>query len=380
MASVRKRSWTTGSGEKKTAWRVDYFDASGQRGQRQFATKREAVEFRIETEGKVRAGSFRPDATKVAVREVCEAYLEYAQGRMERGERFSRHHFKIVSGHIRNHILHPEHGIGGLKLAQLTVRGVGDLRDNLRNNGVSVVTTRKVISTLHSVLEYAMSFDLVGINAARGVRVIGRRDEGAKKIVPPTKEDLRRLIDGADPDFRVQLIFASATGLRAGELHALRWQHVDFEAGEITVETRVDAYGDEDVTKTAAGMRVVPLSQAVIALLKEWRLRSEFSRLGDLVFPNRRGNYQNHDNMAKRYFKPLFEKAGVLPFTWHGLRHFAISTWIEAGLSPKTIQTFAGHSSLQVTMDRYGHLFKSDDHRRAMDQIGDEIFRTSNPI
>jgi integrase len=49
------------------------------------------------------------------------------------------------------------------------------------------------------------------------------------------------------------------------------------------------------------------------------------------------------------------------------------SCWIEAGLTPKTVQTFAGHSSLQVTMDRYGHLFKSDDHKRAMEAIAAEM-------
>jgi integrase len=56
-------------------------------------------------------------------------------------------------------------------------------------------------------------------------------------------------------------------------------------------------------------------------------------------------------------------------FNWHALRHFAISCWIEAGLPPKAVQTFAGHSSLQVTMDRYGHLFKSDQHQAVMDGI-----------
>ena len=61
-------------------------------------------------------------------------------------------------------------------------------------------------------------------------------------------------------------------------------------------------------------------------------------------------------------------------FNWHALRHFAVSCWIEAGLSPKTVQTFAGHSSLQVTMDRYGHLFKSDDHKKAMDAIAKDMF------
>jgi integrase len=91
--------------------------------------------------------------------------------------------------------------------------------------------------------------------------------------------------------------------------------------------------------------------------------------------------------MVKRKFLPLFdllaEKHKQDPakypepsarFNWHALRHFAVSCWIEAGLSPKTVQTFAGHSSLQVTMDRYGHLFKSDDHKKAMDAIAHDMF------
>jgi integrase len=85
--------------------------------------------------------------------------------------------------------------------------------------------------------------------------------------------------------------------------------------------------------------------------------------------------------MVKRRFKPLFDRrdelhgqnprkySKVKRFNWHALRHYAISAWIEADLKPKTVQTFAGHGSLQVTMDRYGHLFKSDDHAKAMDAI-----------
>ena len=71
---------------------------------------------------------------------------------------------------------------------------------------------------------------------------------------------------------------------------------------------------------------------------------------------------------------PLFAKADVPHFNWHGLRHFAISTWIEQGLPMKTIQGLAGHSSMAMTADRYGHLFKSDAHQAAMDRIASELF------
>jgi integrase len=197
---------------------------------------------------------------------------------------------------------------------------------------------------------------------------------------------MKALLGVADEDFRIKLAFASATGVRAGELHALRWHHLDFAKGEVTVETRVDAYGEEDVTKTAAGMRTIPLAQPLVLMLKEWKLRTKRKKPDDLVFPNERGSYTNHDNMVKRKFLPLFDRVAEKyqeerlnseppeRFNWHALRHFAVSCWIDAGLKPKTVQTFAGHSSLQVTMDRYGHLFKSDDHKQAMDAIAADMF------
>lgn len=401
--SIRKRTWKNSDGVVSTRWIVDIMDANGHRERRQFESRKEADAFRIATEGQMRAGTFRGDASKFTVKDAADRFLEHCQGRHQRGERMTRQNLKTMEGHIGNYIcrdpmrhegkarplrLKPFDGrIGSLKLSQLTARSVGDFRDRLRDVGVTVVTTRKILSTLQQLLQHAIDRDMIAINVARGVKVIGRRDEGARKIVPPTKEAMRALLAVADEDFRVKLAFAGATGVRAGELHALRWQHIDFAKGEVKIETRVDAYGEEDVTKTAAGMRVIPLAQPLILMLKEWKLRTKRKQAEELVFPNRRGRYTGHDNMIKRKFLPLFdllvEKRRQYPtqhpepparFNWHALRHFAVSCWIEAGLSPKTVQTFAGHSSLQVTMDRYGHLFKSDDHKKAMDAIAADMF------
>lgn len=403
MATVRRRTWKTAKGEARIAFALDFVDANGERQRLQFATKREADAKRVEIESQLRGGTYRADAAKVTLKDAADQFLEHCAGRRDRGERMTRRNYEVYEGHIRNYIC-PDparhegkrqnkrlivfrEGIGALKLAQLNTRQVGDFRDRLRNAGVSVVTTRKILATFQLVLNFAISRDLVASNAAKGVKVIGRRDEGAKKIVPPSKEAVRALIAIADADFRVVLMLATGTGVRAGEMHALRWRHIDFEEGELTIETRVDSYGEEDVTKTAAGMRTVPLSGPLILALKAWKLRSGRSKADDLLFPSCRGWYLGHDNMVKRKFDPLFkslakqhadapEKHPPAParFNWHALRHFAVSCWIDAGLSPKTVQTFAGHSSLQVTMDRYGHMFKSDDHRRAMDDIAKQVF------
>ena len=373
MASIRKRTWATTKGNQRTAYIVDYVDTRGDRQRKHFTRWKEADRFRVKIEGQLSEGTYRPDADKVTVKEVCEAFLDHCQGRMERNERMTRKMLTVYRGHVNNHILHPEHGIGRNTLSQFTAKAVGDFRDRIRFVGVSVPTSRKVLSTLHVMLEHAISQDWVAVNAAHGVKVIGPRDEGPKKIKPPSKADMKAILGAADDDLRIMILFAVSTGLRAGEQWALRWGDIDTAAGMLSVVRRVDAYGEVGPPKSDAGMRVVPLSSIMLHSLKEWRLQSKFSGDEDLIFANKRGRYMCHDNLVKRRYKSALVAAEVFDINWHSLRHYTVSTWIEAGLAPKTVQTFAGHSSLAVTMDRYGHLFSSDDHKVAMDAIAGEL-------
>src|SRR5262249_26365058 len=151
----------------------------------------------------------------------------------------------------------------------------------MREAGVSVPTARKILATLHGVLEYAIGQDWVAVNVAHGVRVIGSRDEGSKKVVPPSKAAMRTLLDAAraaderragagEAPLTLALTFAASTGARAGEQWAIRWCDVSFDAGELRVAQRVDCYGEEGAPKTAAGVRTIPLSAQLIAMLKEW--------------------------------------------------------------------------------------------------------------
>jgi integrase len=387
MASVRKRSWKAATGEAKAAWVVDYADSRGVRQRKHFPNKKTADAFRINIENQIQMGTYRPHADKVTVKEVCESYLEHCAGRNRRDERMTRKMLTVYRGHVHNHLLHADYGVGSLKLSQLTARAVGDFRDRLRGVGVSVPTARKILATLHGALAYAISQDWVATNAAHGIRVIGPRHEGSKKITAPSKEDIRAVLDVAEEDFRLMLRFAASTGARAGEQWAARWRDLDLEGGKLHIRSRVDVYGEEGAPKSAAGLRIVPISGQLVASLKAWKLRSKFKRPEDLIFPNGNGKYVGHDNMVKRRFLPLFAKLETAHradpinaprpprrFNWHGLRHFAVSTWIEAGMMPKAVQSFAGHASLQITMDRYGHLFPSEDHNKAMDQIAKVLF------
>ena len=369
MASVRKRTWSSPTGEIKIAWFVDYYDSRGDRQRKHFPTKKAADAFRINIESQLQSGVYRPDASKVTVRQACEGFLIHCEGRHQRDERMTRKMLTVYRGHINNHVLHLEIGIGAWKLSQLTAKAVGELRDRIRSAGVTVPTTRKILATLHSILEYSISQDWIAANAARSVKVIGPRGEGSEKIIPPSKDELRRIINAASEWLRLMIIFAASTGVRAGEQWAARWMDVNLDKAELRIARRVDAYGEEGAPKSTAGVRTIRLSDKLVAALKAWKLKSKFSRPDDLIFPNQQGGYMGHDNLIKRYFLPLKPS-----FNWHALRHFAVSTWIEAGLTPKTIQTFAGHASLQITMDRYGHLFPSDSHKQAMDAIAKGLF------
>ena len=403
MATVRKRKWRTPAGEAHSGFFVDYYDAQGKRDRKQFSTRREADDFRVEIEGQLRSGTYRPEAERTTVKQAADLFIQHCRERMERGERMTRRNFEVYEGYVRNYICpdpewharkhaKPHHrfrqfdkGIGAKSLRQVTTGTITQFRDDLRRFGVSVPTTRKIIAMLRVMFRFCVGTDLLAINPATDVEVIAPRSDDAKQIVPPDKEIMRELIALADGDFAMLLGFAAATGVRAGELYALRWKHINFARRELRIQTRVDPYGQEDVPKTVAGIRTIPIADSLCLSLKEWRLHTRFSGQDDLVFPNSEGRYLNHDDLVKRKFYPLFEKLAKKwneerrnempePFNWHALRHFAISCWIDAGLPPKTVQTFAGHSSLQFTMDRYGHLFRSDRHAEAMDGIASEIY------
>lgn len=389
MATVTKRRWTNKSGTQE-AWVLAFTDAAGRRHKEQFAKKRDAEARRVEVEGQVVKGTFRADAASTTVDDAVGDYIKYLEGRHRRGEKVTALYLKTTKAHLRNYVapnddqnVEFDGGIGPTKLSQLTARSVGDFRDSLRDAGVGVVTTRQILGSLSRSLAHAVASDKVAVNVAAGIRVIGKRDEGAKKIVPPAKEALAAAMKHADNEMRTRIMFAAASGLRASELHALPWSNLDLKKGRVIVDRRVDAFGNLDVTKSEAGTRTVPLGAPVIAALKEWKASRKAATLDALVFPNTRGGFTPHTRMMKRKFRPLLtlvaakEKEAGRKFTafgWHALRHFAISTWIEAGLAPKTVQTFAGHSTLAVTMDRYGHLFPSDDHKATMDKIASSIF------
>ena len=362
MATITKRAWKTGKGEQREAWVLAFTDRSGKRHKQQFAKKREADAKRIEVEGQIRGNSFR--ATKHTVADAIDAYARHLEERNASGQKVATGYFRNTKAQLETYV-RPH--LGNEQLGDLTKGQVAELRDKLRKEGASALTCRKVLASLSRALKHAEERDWIAGNPAKGVRVIGADDDGDGKVTPPSREALYAIIAAANPEEAIRIRFAASTGLRASEQWALRWGDIDWKAKVVRVRRTVDIYGEvREATKTKAGRRDVPLNDALRAELKE--------RRGDAsddayVFPDSRGGFTRHTNFLRRTWRPLLKAAKVDPIGWHALRHFAISTWVLAGINMKAVQTLAGHSSFQMTADRYSHLLPDETPHAALNRI-----------
>ncbi|MEP4702402.1 MAG: site-specific integrase, partial [Parasphingorhabdus sp.] len=161
------------------------------------------------------------------------------------------------------------------------------------------------------------------------------------------------------------------TGMRISELRGLTWDCVDFELGLIHVQKRADRFNDMGKPKSRSSKRSIPMAPTVVNVLTSWRKVCPEGDLG-LVFPNGKGKIENHSNIHNRVLVPLLIENGITDengnpkFSFHALRHAAASLFIEQNWPPKKIQALLGHSSINMTMDVFGHLFESPEEDVAL--------------
>jgi integrase len=124
--------------------------------------------------------------------------------------------------------------------------------------------------------------------------------------------------------------------------------------------------------KTKASRRRVDLPGELVSELRRWRLQCP-AGTHDLVFPNGAANPENHANLLNRGFYPALRRAGLRKIRFHDPRHTRASLLIANGEHPKRIQALMGHSSINVTMDVYGHLMPGGGDEVA-DRLGALVF------
>jgi integrase len=266
---------------------------------------------------------------------------------------------KIYDVNLRNHILPV---LGDYELAKLTpsmLRAwLSDLaaKDGRRSKPIAAGTVAQAYRTLNRVLAAAVDDELVGRNPLRGVKAPRVEPEPMRFL---THEEVATLAAAIDARYRALVYVAAYTGLRAGELIALRRSHVDLLRRTIAVVEQVQYLDRRHLVsppKSAAGRRSVALPGFVVNEL-DGHLREIPDRSADaLVFPAPEGGYLHLENFRKRVWLRAIEQAGLTPLRIHDLRHTCASLAIAAGADVKVLQRMLGHASAALTLDRYGHL------------------------
>ncbi len=223
----------------------------------------------------------------------------------------------------------------------------------MSKKGVSPATTGKAYRVLKAILRQAIALEVLDRDPT--LAISPPRVE-RKEMDFLTREEVEALLEAADPDMRDLLSVAVFAGLRQGEILALLWRDIDFDAGIIRVVRSYGPHGFTDL-KYPSSRRAVPMPPNLIAALEERRRRKGNPGPDELVFPSKAGTPLDRHNLTARMFEPLLEKAGLRRIRFHDLRHTYASLAIAAGMDPKALQQAMGHSSVMVTMDIYAHSF-----------------------
>ena len=152
-------------------------------------------------------------------------------------------------------------------------------------------------------------------------------------------------------------------GLRRGELQALDWSHVDLEAGVIQVERSWDPRAGLIEPKSRAGTRQVPIADALRVHLLDAPTAARTGRPGLRLHQQERPpvRFRRAGNTSRR----AWAAAGLEPIGLHDCRHTYAAFMIAAGINTKALSTYMGHSTITITLDRYGHLLPGNEREAA---------------
>jgi integrase len=209
------------------------------------------------------------------------------------------------------------------------------------------------------------------MRAAVDAGVIAKSPCDGVKLPPESRRQMRflsatdvaRLAGAVGPDYSTLVFTAAFTGLRWGELVGLKVERLNLLRRSLTVVEQLNEVNGSlywGPPKTAAGRRSVSLPSTFVAMLDDHIRQPEVVRSG-LVFPTLLGEPMRRSNFARRVWAPATKEIGQDGLRFHDLRHTAVALAIEQGAHPKAIQERLGHSSVMVTLDRYGHLFEGLD-------------------
>jgi len=267
--------------------------------------------------------------------------------------------------YVRTHLAGTE--LARKPLARVTPQDLRELYARKLAGGLSRSTVHHIHAVLHRALGLAYREGAVPRNVADLVDGPGFVKSEMHVL---TGDEPERFIEAVRGEpLEALFVVAITAGLRQGELLALKWDNVDFQRGELEVIGSLSGQRREDrlivTPKTGKGRRV-SLAPPALAVLREHRKGQTELRLmlqtnwldRGLVFcdkSNHPGDYLPAAGL-NRALDRILVKAGLSRVRFHDLRHTAATRMLSRGIHPKIASEMLGHSSIQVTLDRYSHV------------------------
>jgi integrase len=264
---------------------------------------------------------------------------------------------------LRKHVLP---ALGHKQLREITRQDLQNMVAEKVNAGLSRSWIRSIIAPLRELLNHAVDDGLLDRNPALRLARFSRKAEAQKgriDALTPTEE--LRLLETAEQEYpRWYPLFLTAlrTGMREGDLLALQWGQIDFAGGYIQVDRSLSR-GKVVPTKSGRIRRIAlsPVLAEILVTLKDVQSAEATYRgqpLSLLVFSTRNGRHLDPGTVLDALYRCL-ERAGLRRVRFHDLRHTFATRLIANGTSLAYVRDLLGHSSIQITVDVYGHLCPS---------------------
>jgi integrase len=395
MASIEKFHVSSCSGGNcECLWQLDYrpLGLRGPRRRVRFRTRKQAERFLAETTQRAVRGEYFEPAKVPTFAVAAERWFASKTDRRPS-------HVADLRSRLDKHLM-PR--LGAERLDRITVAAIEKLRDDLRAGGYASRTINTIVRIAGAVFRSAIRRGECALNpvdrverAFMAARELTDEDNGAgtDEAVNPdsilSPDEVRRLLDAATPGYyRTLFTTAFITGMRSGELLALRWGDLEFDEssgrGRIYVRRTLSwarVHRSEPVRprfyppKTKAGVRMISIAPELLSALKVWKLRCPPSEL-DVVFPHEDGQSNVRDRVLCVGLYPALRRAGLRRVTFHSLRHSCASAMIASGAPVTEVQHRLGHSSPAITLAVYSHWLK-DVETNTADHLAEAVLGES---